>query len=121
MAFEEELKTLIERTKKNGTDTSYKESYEAINSNFYDVKKQHEIWMNDVEIFFNKYLKEHVLAPKIESWLFHRKYNQLVAALESICNDKNYIDKMNPNTRRTGNWHINSGSAKVSSKFVARI
>lgn len=48
MAFEEELKTLIERTKKNGTDTSYKESYEAINSNFYDVKKQHEIWMNDV-------------------------------------------------------------------------
>ena len=95
MAFEEELKTLIERTKKNGTDTSYKESYEAINSNFYDVKKQHEIWMNDVEIFFNKYLKEHVLAPKIESWLFHRKYNQLVAALESICNDKNYIDKMN--------------------------
>lgn len=92
MAFEEELKTLIERTKKNGTDTSYKESYEAINSNFYDVKKQHEIWMNDVEIFFNKYLKEHVLAPKIESWLFHRKYNQLVAALESICNDKNYID-----------------------------
>ncbi len=95
MAFEEELKTLIERTKKNCTDTSYKESYEAINSNFYDVKKQHEIWMNDVEIFFNKYLKEHVLAPKIESWLFHRKYNQLVAALESICNDKNYIDKMN--------------------------
>lgn len=34
MAFEEELKTLIERTKKNGTDTSYKESYEAINYNF---------------------------------------------------------------------------------------
>ena len=28
----------MKRTKKNGTDTSYKESYEAINSNFYDVK-----------------------------------------------------------------------------------
>ena len=95
MAFEEELKTLIERTKKNGTDTSYKESYEAINSNFYDVKKQHEIWMNDVDIFYNKSLKNHPLASKIDSWLFHRKYEQLVAAMESISEDKDFINKMN--------------------------
>ena len=51
--------------------------------------------MNDVDIFYNKYLKNHPLAQKIDSWLFHRKYEMLVAALESISNDKDFINKMN--------------------------
>lgn len=51
--------------------------------------------MNDVDIFYNKYLKEHPLAQKINTWLFHRSYDQLVAALESISGDKDFINKMN--------------------------
>lgn len=95
MAFEEELESLIKRTKKNDSNLSYTASYETINRNLEENKKNHEIWMNDVDIFYNKYLKEHVLGQKIESWLFHRQYDQLVAALVSISEDKDFIDKMN--------------------------
>ena len=70
-------------------------SYETINRIISENKKRHEVWMNDVDIFYNKYLKNHPLASKIDSWLFHRKYEQLVAAMESISEDKDFINKMN--------------------------
>lgn len=95
MGYEEELDNLIKRTKTNDTSPSYTASYETIDRCLKENKKKHEVWMNDVEIFYNKYLKEHVLGSKIESWLFHRQYDQLVAALESISEDKEFKDKMN--------------------------
>lgn len=95
MAFEEELNALVQRTKVNDENPSSTASYETINRILDENKKRHEVWMNDVDIFYNKYLKEHPLGQKIDSWLFHRKYNKLVAALESISKDKDFINKMN--------------------------
>lgn len=95
MAFEEELNALVQRTKVSDANPSSKVSFETINSTISENKKKHEIWMNDVDIFYNKYLKNHPLASKIDSWLFHRKYEQLVAAMESISEDKDFINKMN--------------------------
>lgn len=95
MAFEEELNALVQRTKVNDENPSSTASYETINRILDENKKRHEVWMNDVDIFYNKYLKEHPLGQKIDSWLFHRKYNKLVAALESISGDKDFINKMN--------------------------
>ena len=95
MAFEEELNALVQRTKVSDANPSSTASYETINRTISENKKKHEIWMNDVDIFYNKYLKNHPLASKIDSWLFHRKYEQLVAAMESISEDKDFINKMN--------------------------
>lgn len=93
MAFEEELNALVQRTKANDENPSRTASYETINRTLNENKKRHEVWMNDVDIFYNKYLKEHPLGQKIDTWLFHRKYDQLVAALESISEDKDFINK----------------------------
>lgn len=95
MAFEEELNALVQRTKVNDENPSRTASYGAINGTIGENKKRHEVWMNDVDIFYNKYLKEHPLSQKIDTWLFLRKYDQLVAALESISGDKDFINKMN--------------------------
>ena len=95
MAFEEELNALVQRTKVSDANPSSTASYENINRTISENKKKHEIWMNDVDIFYNKYLKIHPLASNIDSWLFHRKYEQLVAAMESISEDKDFINKMN--------------------------
>lgn len=95
MAFEEELNALVQRTKVSDVNPSSTASHETINRTISENKKKHEIWMNDVDIFYNKYLKNHPLASKIDSWLFHRKYEQLVAAMESISEDKDFINKMN--------------------------
>ncbi len=95
MGFEEELNALVQRTKVSDVKPSSTASCETINRIISENKKKHEIWMNDVDIFYNKYLKNHPLAKKIDSWLIHRKYDMLVAALESISNDKDFINKMN--------------------------
>ncbi len=89
--FEEQLNELLERTK------SIKS---PINTSFGDINKenynrQSEIWMNDIQIFYNKYLKKHALSQRIETLLFHRKYNELVSCLTSISKDVDYINDMN--------------------------
>lgn len=61
-------------------------------------KRGANIWINDVEIFYNKYLKSHTLGDRIKSILFHRNgkaFEDLVACLESIKGDREFIDKMN--------------------------
>lgn len=64
MAFEEELNALVQRTKVNDENPSSTASYETIYRTLNEDKKRHEVWMNDVDIFYNKYLKEHPLAQK---------------------------------------------------------
>lgn len=49
-----------------------------------------EEWINDVDIFNQKYLKEHPLHQRIKTTIFHRGSNaimDLVACLKSILND----------------------------------
>lgn len=63
-----------------------------------EIEKQafaSEVWMNDVQIFYENYLKDHALGDRIKSLLFHRKYNELVSCLTSISKDMKFIDKMN--------------------------
>ena len=95
MAFEEELKALVQRSQIKDANPSISASYETIERTLRENRKRHEVWMNDVEIFYNKYLKDHVLAQKIDTYLSQGKYNQLVAVLESISTDKDFINKMN--------------------------
>jgi TIR domain protein len=76
MAFEEELNALVQRTKVNDENPSRTASYETINRTLNENKKRHEVWMNDVDIFYNKYLKKHPLGQKIDTWLFYRSYDQ---------------------------------------------
>lgn len=95
MAFEEELSALVQQSQIKDAKPSRNASYETINRIEYENKKRHEVWMNNFDIFYQKYLKEHPLGQKIDTWLFQRKYAQLIAALESISGDKEFINKMN--------------------------
>ena len=77
--FEERLERLIDRAERN----------------FSDNNDSCDVWMNDVEIFYNKYLKEHPLKDRIHTLLFHRKYKELAACLLSIQKDRDFVDKIN--------------------------
>jgi conserved domain protein len=92
--FERELSELLERTKyiKKPINAA------AIGTDIAEYNRESEVWINDVEIFFNKYLKEHALASRMKTLLFHRSidcYTQLVYCLKSVSNDKEFIDKIN--------------------------
>lgn len=91
MNFEEQLNSLLERSK------SIKSPINAASSgtNISEYNAQSNIWMDDVQIFYSNYLKNHALGDRIRTLLFHRKYNELVSALTSVSNDRQFIDKMN--------------------------
>ncbi|MCM1044437.1 MAG: toll/interleukin-1 receptor domain-containing protein [Candidatus Gastranaerophilales bacterium] len=94
MDFETQLNELLERAKniKSPINASFGEI------NIKEYNKPSEVWMNDVQIFYENYLKDHALGDRINSLLFHRRldaYNNLVSCLESISKDRNFIDKMN--------------------------
>ena len=94
MNFEEELKMLLERTKNIKSPVNVVPSGMSLA----DYNRPSEIWMNDVEIFYDNYLKEHILGKRIESLLFHRglhAYDEIIACLTSIQNDTKFLDKMN--------------------------
>ena len=56
---------------------------------------QANVWMDDVQTFYSTYLKTHPLSSRLDTLLFQRKYNEIVAALTSISKDTDFIDKMN--------------------------
>lgn len=92
--FEEQLNDLLERTK------SIKSPINSarLGTNINEYNRPSEIWVNDVEIFYNQYLKDHPLGSRMQTILFHRSldaYSQLITCLESIKNDQVFIDKMN--------------------------
>lgn len=94
MNFEEELKILLERTKSIKSPVNVA----PLGMSLADYNRPSEIWMNDVEIFYSNYLKEHVLGKRIASLLFYREldaYDDIIACLTSIQNDKKFINKMN--------------------------
>ncbi len=92
--FEEQLDDLLERTK------SIKAPINAapIGTDMNEYNRPSEVWVNDVEIFYNNHLKDHPLGDRIKTILSHRNldaYNDLVGCLESISKDQSFIDKMN--------------------------
>lgn len=92
--FEKELHDLLKRTE------SIQPPANTVSEDF-DLHKYNqpsEDWINDVEIFYHKYLKEHALGSRIKTILLHRSlgaYRQLVSCLKSISRDQEFIDKMN--------------------------
>lgn len=98
--FEKALYSLLKRTKTIKSPINAA----SINVSIPEYNKPSNVWINDFEIFYNKYLKDHPLAKRIETILFHRTldaYNDLVAILESISKDADYIKgkKTVPNAR----------------------
>lgn len=98
--FERELNNLLERAK------SIKKPINAaaIGTDISEYNRPSDDWINDVEIFYNKYLKEHALGSRMKTLLFHRSlecFPQLVSCLKSVVGDKEFIDKMNGLERTT--------------------
>lgn len=92
--FEEQLNDLLERTKSIKSPINSA----GLGTNINEYNRPSEIWVNDVEIFYNQYLKDHPLGSRMQTILFHRSldaYSQLITCLESIKNDQVFIDKMN--------------------------
>lgn len=92
--FERELNELLKRAK------NIKAPINAAPPNMSkdEYNKPSEIWMNDVQIFYDNYLKEHALGNRIRTLLFQRglgAYGDLVAALTSVSKDRKFIDKIN--------------------------
>lgn len=90
--FEAQLNELLERTK------NIKSPINAapLGTNINEYNKPSETWMNDVQIFYENYLKDHALGERIKSLLLHRglgAYSNLVSCLESISKDSNFINK----------------------------
>jgi len=88
--FEKALYSLLKRTK----TTKSPINAASINVSISEYNKPSNVWINDFEIFYHKYLEDHPLAKRIETILFHRThdaYNDLVAILESISKDTDYI------------------------------
>lgn len=91
MNFEEQLSSLLERTKNIKSPINATSSGISIS----EYNAASNIWMDDVQIFYNNYLKNHALGDRIRTLLFHRQYDELVSALTSVSNDRQFIDKMN--------------------------
>lgn len=92
--FETQLNELLERAKniKLPINATFGKT------NIRENNKPSEVWMNDVQIFYENYLKDHALGDRIKTLLFLREldaFNNLVACLESISKDRNFINKMN--------------------------
>lgn len=90
--FETQLNELLERTKniKSPINATFGET------NINEYNKPSEVWMNDVQILYENYLKDHAFGERIKSLLLHRglgAYSNLVSCLESISNDKSFINK----------------------------
>ena len=89
--FETQLNELLERAK----DIKAPINAAPLGTNINEYNKPSEIWMNDVQIFYENYLKDHALGERIKSLLLHRglgAYNNLVSCLESISKDKSSIN-----------------------------
>lgn len=91
--FEKELHALLERT----ANIKSPINVAPIGTNINEYNRPSEEWVNDVEIFYNKYLKKHSLSQRIRTILFHRNldaYSQLISCLKSISNDRDFIEQM---------------------------
>lgn len=87
--FEKQLNSLLKRGNK---------IYSPVNFGVLGHDIASSQWINDVEIFYNNYLKEHSLGDRMRTLLFHRPENavgELLSCLQSVRNDRSFIDKMN--------------------------
>lgn len=89
MAYKDELKNLIDRA----SSISSPADWIIDGSNIDEINRPNKIWINDVDIFCNKYLKTHSLYNRMKSILFHRgkdAFEELYTCLLSIQNDEEF-------------------------------
>ena len=91
--FEEQLKELLKRS-----ESIRPQSFDL--SSYYDPKnsENREEWINDVEIFYNKFLTKHALGNRINTIIFYREcdaFEKLVQCLKSISRDQDFLNEMN--------------------------
>ena len=88
--FEKKLTELLERANSLSKPNRMKTDSQGM-----EQKLQANIWMDDVQTFHSTYLRNHPLSSRMDTLLFQRKFDELVAALTSISKDTGFIDKMN--------------------------
>lgn len=88
--FEKRLFNLLERANSLSKPNRMKTDSQGKEQNL-----QANVWMDDVQTFYAAYLRNHPLSSRIDTLLFQRKFDELVAALTSISKDTDFIDKMN--------------------------
>lgn len=88
--FEKKLADLLERANSLSKPNRMKTDSQGKEQNL-----QANIWMDDAQTFYSTYLQSHPLSSRIDTLLFQRKFDELVAALTSISKDEVFIDKMN--------------------------
>lgn len=78
--FEEQLNNLLERTHSIKSPINAA----AIGTDINEYNRPSEVWINDVEIFYNNYLKEHPLGDRMKTILFHRNLDQILSRMKSL-------------------------------------
>lgn len=91
--FEEEMQQLLYRARNIKAPINVA----PISISIREYNRPSVDWINDFEIFYNKYLKEHSLSKRIKTILFHRQlsaFEELVSCLTSISKDEEFIVSM---------------------------
>ena len=88
--FEKKLADLLERANSLSKPNRMKTDSQGKEQNL-----KANIWMDDVQTFYFTYLRSHPLSSRIDTLLFQRRFDELVATLTSISKDEVFIDKMN--------------------------
>ncbi len=92
--FEKKIQALLRRANEISDMIHY--SYRKMDQEGFEY--QRDLWVNDFELFYHKYLTDHPFSQRIETILFHRNkdaFKDLFAILVSISNDTDYIDSKN--------------------------
>ena len=100
-SFEEQLNALLERANEIKSPKQV-DSFDTVN--LFGNRHILDDWMNDVEIFHQKFLTKHALSSRIRFLLLDRglsSFPQLVSCLRSVAKDKDFIDEMNGISKKT--------------------
>lgn len=100
-SFEEQLNALLERANEIKSPKQV-DSFDTVN--LFGNRHILDDWMNDVEIFHQKFLTKHALSSRIQFLLLDRglsSFPQLVSCLRSVAKDKNFTDEMNGISKKT--------------------
>ena len=90
MNLKSELQSLIQREAILHKETQWNPNFSTSPEGFCALDQ----WINDVDIFCQRYLKDYPLYQRIQTIIFHRDNNtimSLVACLNSILNDKVFL------------------------------
>lgn len=92
MTVEQQIKNLLSRSRDIQTLARTNDSYVR----FGDYSEDVDRWINDVDIFYQRYLQEHPLKDRFHSIIFHRKkdcFRSLIGCLESVGADSEFLKK----------------------------